>query len=263
MKVFISADIEGVTGILHWDETARAHADFGEFRDRMTQEVSAACEGAFEAGATEVWIKDAHGSGRNLIADRLPRKTRLIRGWSGHPYCMVQEIDSSFAALLFVGYHSAATSAGNPLSHTFTGVFNRLELNGAVLSEFRCNSLTGRSEGVPSVFLSGDEALCETAQEEEPGILTVATQKGVGASSINVHPAWSLEEIHAGVARAVAERQDPPPMPESFRLDIRYRQHMDAYRFSFYPGAEAVGSDTVRFESDRWFDVIRAIRFAR
>ena len=77
MKVFISADIEGVTGILHWDETARTHADFTEFRDRMTQEVSAACEGAFEAGATEVWIKDAHGSGRNLIADRvlgLPRK---------------------------------------------------------------------------------------------------------------------------------------------------------------------------------------------
>jgi D-amino peptidase len=263
LKVYITADIEGITGIAHWDEASKTHADYGQFRDRMTQEVGAACEGALEAGATEVWIKDAHGSGRNLIADRLPEQIRLIRGWSGHPYSMVQELDSTFEALVFVGYHSAATAGGNPLSHTFSGAFNRIELNGERLSEFRCNSLTGRSLGIPSVFLSGDEALCKEAQGWEPEITTVVTQRGVGRSTISIHPARSLEQIREGAARAIQGRQAPAAMPGPYRLDVRFREHMDAYRFSFYPGAVAVTDDTTRFETDTWFEVLRALRFAR
>jgi len=263
MKVFITADIEGVTGIAHRDEGIKSHGDSLQFRERMTEEVRAACLGALEAGATEVWIKDAHGTGRNIIADRLPRNIRLIRGWSGHPYGMVQELDKHFAALVFVGYHSAATSGGNPLSHTFTGLFNYLELNGQRLSEFRANSLTGRSLGVPSVFVSGDAALCQEAQGWEPHITTVATQIGVGRSTVSVHPEEALEQIQAGVTKAILGRKPPAAMPDHFRLDVRYRQHMDAFRFSFFPGAEAVADDTVRIESAEWFEILRALRFAR
>jgi D-amino peptidase len=106
MKVFISADIEGVTGITHWDEADRLKPEYSEFREQMTAEVSAACEGALQAGFTEIWVKDAHASARNLIAAKLPRETRLIRGWSGHPFSMVQELDASFDAMLMIGYHS-------------------------------------------------------------------------------------------------------------------------------------------------------------
>ncbi len=263
MKIYITADIEGVTGITHRDESIRSHREYPQFRDRMTAEVTSACEAALEAGASEIWIKDAHGSGRNILAERLPRQTRLIRGWSGHPYAMVQELDDSFAALLFVGYHSAATSGGNPLSHTFTGLFNRLELNGECLSEFRVNSLTGRSLGVPSVFLSGDQALCEEARRYEPALTTVATLRGIGHSTISPHPTESLEAIRSGVIHALAERPAPGEMPDSFRLDIRFRAQMDAHRFSFYPGAEAIADDTVRFQTDCWFDLVCALRFAR
>ncbi len=116
MKVYISADIEGTAGITNWEEAEKPHATYQEFRERMTDEVVAACEGAIEVGAKEILVKDAHDSGRNIIAARLPDCARLIRGWSGHPFSMVQELDESFDALLFVGYHAKAGSDENPLA---------------------------------------------------------------------------------------------------------------------------------------------------
>ena len=118
MKIYISADIEGVTGITSWDEADLEHRANAEFRERMTAEVIAASEGALEAGASELLIKDSHATGRNLIAEDLPPEARLIRGWSGHPYGMVQGIDDSFAAAVFVGWHAAGGTGGNPLAHT-------------------------------------------------------------------------------------------------------------------------------------------------
>ena len=103
MKVFISADIEGVAGITSWDETNKNHSDYEYFKIQMSKEVAAACEGANECGAKEIYIKDAHASGRNIIPDYLPENAYLIRGWSGDPLSMVQGIDDSFDALIFIG----------------------------------------------------------------------------------------------------------------------------------------------------------------
>ena len=125
MKIYISADIEGVTGIVHWNETEKLKSDWQEFCKQMTQEVKAACEGAISTGAEEIWIKDAHDTGRNIIASDLPQKVKLIRGWSEHPLLMVQELDTSFDALIMIGYHSFSGSNSNPLSHTLSSrIFN-------------------------------------------------------------------------------------------------------------------------------------------
>src|SRR5512133_1123253 len=110
MKVYISADIEGITGTTVWDETEKKHPDYAEFQQQMTAEVSAACESCIQAGAEEVWVKDAHDSARNILAAQLPPQTRLLRGWSGHPYLMMEGLDSSFQAALMIGYHSRAGS---------------------------------------------------------------------------------------------------------------------------------------------------------
>ena len=117
MKVYISADIEGITGTTHWDETDKAKADYTEFRQQMTAEVAAACEGALKAGVNEIWVKDAHDSARNIIAAQLPPETRLNRGWSGHPYFMMDRLDSTFQAVVMIGYHSRAGSGASPLAH--------------------------------------------------------------------------------------------------------------------------------------------------
>ena len=96
MKVYISMDIEGITGITHWDEATKNKADYRVFQEQMTDEVVAACEGALNAGATEIFVKDAHDTGRNIITSRLPEEAIMIRGWSGHPFCMLQELDETF-----------------------------------------------------------------------------------------------------------------------------------------------------------------------
>ena len=265
MKIYISADIEGITGIAHWDEATRDHPAYAEFQQRMTAETAAACEAALGSGAQAIVVKDAHGTGRNILAEQLPAPTQLIRGWSGHPYGMVQALDSSFDALLLVGYHSPAASGGHPLAHTFRGSIHRIELNGERLSEFRVNSLTARAEGVPTVFLSGDTSLCAEAVQAEPGIVTVATHTGSGASTLGHHPADSIDRIREGVTQALKSLPDSAlqTMPTPYRLQVRYGIPLDAYAASFYPGATLVDDDTVRFETGEWFEVLRALQFLR
>ena len=196
MKIFVSADIEGITGITDWAEADLSRPDNAEFRDRMTAEVVAACEGAVAAGASEILVKDAHWTGRNLFAERLPRQASLWRGWSGHPYSMVQGLDGSFAAALFVGWHSGGAKGGNPLAHTLSsGQLMGIRVNGQWVSEYQLHAWTAALEGVPVAFVSGDQALCDEVQALGTGATTVAVMRGHGAAVQSRHPAESLQRI--------------------------------------------------------------------
>ena len=265
MKVYISADIEGVAGITHWEETDPSNSrDYKQFQDKMTSEVTAACEGALEAGAREIWVKDAHWGGRNILAERLPRETRLIRGWSRHPYMMVQEIDSSFDAVAFVGYHSKAGSGGNPLAHTLSGrVYAWIRINGETTSEFDLYSRAASLEGVPSVFLSGDEMLCQEVRRADERIVTVATSFARGLSTVSIHPEISCSQIREGMKRALSGgRRDRAAAPRGpFRVEVGYKAAVDAYKNSFYPGARLTGDHTVEFETESFFEVLRLLVF--
>ena len=264
MKVFISADIEGTAGITNWEEADKTHPTYQEFRERMTEEVVAACEGAIEAGAKDILIKDAHGSGRNIIAARLPDCARLIRGWSGHPFCMVQELDESFDALMFVGYHAKAASDDNPLAHTLRLHVMHLMINGVMASEFHMHAFAGALVGVPSVFLSGDEGICADAPSISPGIVTVPVSRGIGPSTLSIAPNLAKQRIREGVARALKGDLRAAPriaLPKHFTLEIKYTAPVQAYRASWYPGAKLAAPRTVQFESDSYFEILRAINF--
>ena len=112
MKVYMSADIEGISSTVCWEECMPSDPRYPKAAEQMTREVLAACEGAFAAGAHEIFIKDAHGPGTNIDPFRMPPRTRLSRRWSEHPFSMVEGIDSSFDAAVYVGYHSAAGRDG-------------------------------------------------------------------------------------------------------------------------------------------------------
>jgi D-amino peptidase len=241
MKIFISADIEGITGITHWDETEKSKPDYQKFAKQMTDEVKAACEGAINAGAKEIWIKDAHDTGRNIIAADLPQKIKLVRGWSEHPFLMVQELDKSFDALLMIGYHSFGSSGSNPLSHTLSSVtLNYIKLNEEYASEFLIHSYAAATIGVPVVFVSGDEGICKEANKVNKNIKTVAVNKGVGNSVISIHP----------------------KLPEHFKVKLSFRNHTKAFKASFYPGMEQISSTSLVFETDNYFEVLRMLLFA-
>ena len=265
MKIYISADIEGITGITHWDETEKTKSDYQKFAKQMTDEVKAACEGAIKAGAKEIWIKDAHDTGRNIIADELPRSIRLVRGWSEHPYLMVQELDESFDALLMIGYHSFSSSGSNPLSHTLSSsALNYIKLNGEYASEFLIHGYAAATMGVPVVFVSGDEGICTEANKVNKNIKTVAVNKGVGNSVISIHPQLAVEKIKEGVESILKGDIDKCKieLPEYFKVKISYKKHISAYKASFYPGMKQNSSTSLVFETDNYFEVLRMLLFA-
>ena len=263
MKIYLSADIEGITGTTHWDETEKKHPDYAEFQQQMTAEVSAACESSIQAGAAEIWVKDAHDSARNILAAQLPPQTRLLRGWSGHPYQMMEGLDSSFQAALMVGYHARAGSNASPLAHTMTGSDVYVKINDRYASEFLVNAYTAALANVPVVFVSGDAGLCEEAAGLIPAMVTVAVKQGSGEATNNLHPKVAIEKIRAGVAQALAGdlARCRIALPESFSVEICYKSHTKAYANSFFPGAFLKDPFTIGFESRDYFEVLRLIGF--
>ncbi|HJM96213.1 MAG: M55 family metallopeptidase [Candidatus Marinimicrobia bacterium] len=264
MKIYISADMEGITGVTHWDEVDHNKSSYGQFQKQMSLEVAAACEGALEAGAKEIWVKDAHYSGRNILAEILPKGVKLIRGWSGHPYSMVQELDDSFDALMMVGYHSRAGQGGNPLAHTLSSSkLDSITINDRQTSEFFLHGNIAAKHGVPLVFLSGDVGLCEEVLEVSPGTTTVATMVGVGDSTISIQPQESLEAIKTKVKSALSGELSNClwDHPKSFVVYIRFNKQQLAYRASHYPGAELFDPKTIAFTTKEYDEVMQLILF--
>ncbi|MGC6487583.1 MAG: M55 family metallopeptidase [Planctomycetota bacterium] len=265
MKVYLSVDIEGVAGITAWEEARKEHADYPPLRDRMAREAAVACEAALGAGATSLLVKDAHGTGRNLRADDLPAPARLIRGWSGHPSCMLQELGPSFDAILLIGWHGPAGAGDNPLAHTLSSrSLAEVLLDGARCSEFRLHALFAAELSVPVALVAGDAGLCEEVQATNAAITTVATMRGFGASTLSEHPDQVDQQLRDGVARALggdlsACRLEPPTNPE---VVVRYKDQAVAYRKSFYPGAELLAPTQVRLRAASMFEVMRFLVFA-
>lgn len=263
MKIFLSADIEGTCGIAHWDETEQGKNGYQHFAEQMTREVAAACEGAVTAGATELMIKDAHDTARNLNPQALPRCARIFRGWGRHPYSMMAGLDKSFDGALFTGYHAWAGSDHNPLAHTMNLGVSELTINGMPGSELLINCLTCAYEDVPVYFVSGDAGLCAWVQTVNPNIVTVPVSRGEGNGSISIHPDVAVERIRETVAGALkGPRADYLfPLPESFEVEVRYRDHFAAKRAGFYPGATQVGAHTVRYRADDYLQVLTFFSF--
>ena len=265
MNVYLSVDIEGVAGITAWEEARKEHSDYPPFRDRMAREAAVTCAAAVEAGAKSVLVKDAHGSGRNLRADDLPAPARLIRGWSGHPSCMLQELDESFDAVLLVGWHGPAGAGDNPLAHTLSSrTLAEVRLDGVRCSEFRLHALFAAELGVPVALVAGDAGLCDEVKAANPAIATVPTMRGYGASTLSENPEHVSQQLRDGVIRALggdlsACLLDAPSAPE---LQVLYKDQAMAYRKSFYPGAELIAPACVRYQATSMFEAMRFLMFA-
>ena len=263
MKVFISADIEGTAATSRWLETSSKQPEYPFYAREMTEEVVAACEGAIAAGADEILIKDAHGSATNLDLSLLPEQASVIRGWEGHPYMMVQGIDRSFDAALFVGYHSEAGSPGNPMSHTMTLAPQHVRINGVAASEFMIYSFCAAYEGVPTVFLSGDKALCSSGLQLYPWLSTVAVKEGCGLSSINMAPKKACRLIRENVQAALSRdlRALRFELPGHFSVDIEYKEHDKARTNSYFPGVIQTDPHTLHFDETDYFETARKLKF--
>lgn len=249
MKIFISADIEGATGVTSWCETRYGGQGYEAACRQMSLEVKEACEAAMELGY-EVVVKDGHEDALNIDMWQLPRGVQLIRGWRTSPEAMMGGLDETFDACLYIGYHSPEGTGDSSLAHTIEHeLFNWMKINGKLASEFSMNALWAAYYGVPSVFLSGDKGICSQGKEACPGIVTVATKECTGNSTWNLHPEDALEQIRAGVKRALQEKAAVMPLEAEYTLQIQFKEHQNARNASWYPGAKLVDSNTVEYRA--------------
>ena len=264
MRLFISSDIEGTCGICDWAETELSKPAYhGPFADQMTREVSAAADAALKSGVVEdVLIKDAHDDARNIRPADLPRGVRIIRGWQGGPCGMMSCVQECGAAAM-TGYHSAAFSSGNPLAHTMNTKNQFIKINGVTASEFLINTYYAAYYGIPVIFLSGDEALCETARELIPAIETAPVMRGTGGAVISMHPQEAVELIRERMAAALRKdvKQCLISLPEHFDVQVQFKDYDRARRGGFYPGARQTDAKTIEFSHDDFYEIARFLYF--
>ncbi|MBC7338820.1 MAG: M55 family metallopeptidase [Firmicutes bacterium] len=262
MKVYISADLEGISGITHWDETGKEGGeDYQRARRLMTREVNAAVEGAVEAGATEVVVNDSHGHMRNLLIEELHPAARLISG-SPKPFSMVQGLDGSFACAFFIGYHARAGSRG-VLSHTYTGTVAEYRVNGRVVGETGMNAAVAGEYGVPVVLVSGDSTVVEEARGLLGPVETVAVKEYVARNAaVSLPP----EKVHAllreAARRAVARAAQIPPfrVEPPVEIQIRFTHSGLADAAELMPGALRIDDVTVGYRAPDFLTAYRAGR---
>ncbi len=263
-KVFISVDMEGVCGVIRWDEVSASQPEYGHFRKLMTQEANAAIQGALDAGAEQIFVRDAHGTACNLLPDELHERAILIRGWSGGPLMMMEGIDESFDAAIFVGYHARIGSENGILQHTITRRLYNVSLNGRPVPELGINAAIAGYFRVPVVFVSGDRAIIEQAKELLGMREYVTVKEGVGKAAKNIHPHLARKFIREGVRRAL-ERFDQfdPYLPERpFRFTLDFVEEEAAIRTALIPGAKQTGPRTVEFVSAEWMEALRFFALA-
>ena len=266
MRIYISADMEGVAGIVAEEQTNPVgQPEYAYSCKLMTGEVRAACEGAKDAGATAIVVNDSHWDMRNIVHEELPPDVRLIRG-SPKPLSMNQGIDATFDAAAYVGYHASGGTRDAVLDHTYTGkTVYEVRINGEPCSEARINAAVAGSYGVPVVFLSGDQHACADARSFMPWVEAVEVKTAIGRyAAMSLSPEEARARIKAGIASAIRNRKDKGARPYVFTrpvtLELTFTYTSKADMASLLPGSERISARTVRFIHDDFITVFRAFR---
>jgi D-amino peptidase len=262
MKVFISVDMEGVSGITDPEDVLPDGADYQRGRVFMTGDANAAILGAYDAGADEVLVNDSHWIMRNLLLEQLDPRARTIKGFH-KSLCMVQGLDASYGGAVFVGYHACAGTEGGVLNHTLLGKeIQNIYLNGEPTGETRLNAAFAGHFGVPVLAVAGDAAVCAEAERFLDGVQTVAVKDGIDKFSANcLHPQVAQARIREATARAVAEASRPAPyrLSSPYRLGIEWNSTTIAATCAMIPGVELTGSRSVEFVTEDYPELMRVL----
>jgi len=249
LKIYISADMEGVGGVDAWSiQASPPGREYEKFRRLMTLEVNAAIVGAFDAGATEVLVSDSHGDAQNIDVELLDKRARLVRAWP-RPLAMMQGIDNTFDAVVFIGYHASEGQPSAVLSHTFSGR-EEVKLNGVVVPEAGFNAAIAGEFGIPVVFLSGDQTIAEEAKHLLGPIETAVVKEATGFySATMIHPDESQRLIRAGVKRGIERRKELSPyrLSHPVKMEVAYKDIVTAEVISYLPGVERPRGNTIVF----------------
>jgi D-amino peptidase len=267
VKILIAADMEGVTGVVHWDQVMPGNPDYPRFRKLMTEDVNAAVRGAFAGGATAVTVADGHNNGRNIMIEELDPRSVLTSGTPA-PLSMVSGVDEGVSGAMFIGYHGRMGAINAILDHTWSDervsglwindrAFGEAGLNGAVCGHF----------DVPIIMASGDQTLCAEVKEffgEQ--VETVQVKKAVSRMSAEcLPPLVTMKLIEEAAQHAVEKLGNnkagkPFKITQPIKMTLEFEQSDMADRAAFMPGAKRTIDRRVEYVAEDMVTIYRAFR---
>jgi D-amino peptidase len=262
MKIHISVDMEGIAGVATGADTTPGAPHFEYCRELMTAECNAAIEGCFDGGADEVIVNDSHDGMLNLIQRQVDRRARVIRG-SAKALGMMQGIDDSTAATMFVGYH-ARTGNDGVLNHTMRGGdVQGVFLNGEPAGELRLNAALAGWHDIPVALISGDNVLCEEGRNVLGPVPAVEVKEAVDKyTALSVHPEVAQERIREAARHAVENLSDLAPyrIETPTTLRVLWNSTSITAMCTNVPGVQRVSPREIEYTSDEYPQVYRLLR---
>jgi D-amino peptidase len=263
-KVYISADMEGIAGVVTGEQLGPQGFEYQRFREFMTNEVLAAIEGARAAGATEILVSDSHGNGQNLLIEKFPKDVQIVRAWP-RPLLMMQGIDSTFDAVIFIGYHTGTTNPDGVRAHSMSSAsFADLRVNGVSVPEAGLNAAIAGHFGVPVALISGDDAVVKEARALLGDVEGAVVKWPYGFHSARtLTPEASCELIREKAKQAVARAGERKPyrVKTPVELELQFKNYRPAEILAYLPIVERVDAHTVRFRGKDILEVARFIEF--
>jgi D-amino peptidase len=269
VRVHVISDMEGVAGIVKWEQVSGGDAMFEEGRRLYTEEINAAVRGARAAGATEIVVMDCHGAGKgwtfnSLIPEDLDPDCEYVvqEEWSEYTELLEQGCD----AALFVGMHARAGTRDGVQNHTISGRdYQNLWFNGTLVGETGINAALCGTWGCPVLLVTGDEAACREGRELlGDGLTTVAVKRGLGAHSARmIPPTRARRLIEDGARQALSEPNAVAPYDPGSPCEIRveFKNTAAPDKLRFRAGVERIDDRTVVSRADTWWDAWRQYFF--
>lgn len=265
MRLYVSADIEGVGGVTSRDHMRPGGFEYEAARDWMTDAVLAVCETAREAGASEVVISDSHGNGQNVRWEKMPAYAQLVRSWP-RPLGMMQGIEvGDYAGAILLGYHAGSGNPGGLMSHTLSSdLFQEVRLNGASASEAVISAAIAGHHGVPVILFAGDDVAVEEAGRDLPAVPGVVLKHACGTySARHLSPHETDQRLRDAVrgALAVVGAARPLRLAGPISCEIRLRTRLVAEWLAYLADVERLDAFTVRYPARDVPDLSRFLMF--
>jgi D-amino peptidase len=264
LKIYISADMEGLVGVVTGEQLGPSGFEYQLFRRIMTNEVNAAIEAAREAGATEILVSDSHGNGQNLLLEELPQDITVVRSWP-RPLMMMEGIDDTFDAAIFIGYHSSTDNSAGVRAHTMSSArLASVKLNGVAVPEAGINAAIAGYFGVPVVMISGDDAVVAEVQALLGDIEGAILKRAISFHSAEtIMPEAAYEMIREKVRRALGRLDDFEPyiLETPITADVRFKSYRPAQVLAFLPIVEQTDSHSIRYVGADMLEVSRFLSF--
>jgi D-amino peptidase len=266
LKVYISADMEGITGVASDQQLSPSGFEYGQAREWMTAEVLAAIKGARDAGATEFVISDSHGNGQSLLIDRFPTDIPItvVRAFP-RPLGMMEGIDSTFSAVIFIGYHTSTSSLTGVRAHTMSSaLLTRVAINGVSMSEAGVNAAIAAQFGVPVVMITGDDQIVAESQQRLGPIEGVAVKRAIGfhgAATMLPAAAQALIQQRAKVAVGRRAEMRAYTMTKPLTLEVSFKNYRPVELLGYLSSVQRIDSHTIRYVAKDMIDLSKFLEF--